>query len=309
MRPFVLDDPSPTNLPTGAAPPVSLAAVDAVVHWKIDPQRLVDYATRAERPDQRLRQLASAVLTREMLQHDADAAIGVERPQIARRIESRLREVIAAEGLGIEIVWVGLANVHPPQNVAEDFNAVAAAQQFAQNMREQGLQEQTRILTEAAGSVIAAEQIVREHQKLEQLRQEYLRTRGQAQAGEATEAQVQEAETALSAQQTELERLVQSAGGIAGNELVQARRDRWRQENQAIAQSVLDPVEFSAFQQAPRYYAFRRYLQILAQTMPDKRKFMLLTDDKSPDIQLNLEETIDALSALQIAPRSGPQRD
>jgi hypothetical protein len=43
--------------------------------------------------------------------------------------------------------------------------------------------------------------------------------------------------------------------------------------------------------------------------MPDKRKFMLLTDDKSPDIQLNLEETIDALSALQIAPRSGPQRD
>ena len=54
---------------------------------------------------------------------------------------------------------------------------------------------------------------------------------------------------------------------------------------------------------------FRRYLEILAQAMPDKRKFVLMTDDKSPDVQLNLEETIDALTNLQIAPRAGQGRE
>ena len=295
--------------PVTSAPPVSLAAVDAVIHWKVDPDKLVSFATRAERPDQRLRHLASAIVTREMLQHEVDQIIGLQRAQLAKTIEQRLREEVEKEQMGIEIVWVGLANAHPPREVAEAFNAVAAAVQGAQNQRELGQQEQTRILTEAAGSVAAAQQIVREHAKLEELRLRYQQIRSALQAGQATEAQLQEAQIALATQQASLERLVQQAGGIAGRELMRARQERWVRENGALAQAVLNPVEYAAYLQAPRYYSFRSYLEVLAQTMPDKRKFMLLTDDASPDIQLNLEETIDALSTLQMGERTGQDRE
>ena len=308
MRPYDMSGQSRMTLPVSSAPPVSLAAVIAVVRWKIDPQDLRSYAARAQRPDQRLRHLASAVLTRVMLQHDIDTAIGVGRPAIAKVIEDRLRGAVADEKLGVEIVWVGLANVHPPQNVAEDFNSRAAAIQQALNVREQGLQQQTNILTEAAGSVTAAQRIVREHQKLEELRQRYQQLRS-GPGGLEAEAQIQEAQAAFAAQQTELERLVQQAGGTAGSALMKARQERWERENGAIAQAALQPVEYAAYLRAPRYYSFRRYLEILAQAMPDKRKFMLLTDDKSPDIELDLKETIDALSGLQIAPRAGQGRE
>lgn len=293
----------------GAAPSVALAAVEVVVQWKIDETKLVKFATRSDRPAQRLRQLASAALTREMLRYDIDTAIGVGRPQIARAIEQRLREAVAADDLGIQVVSVGVANVHPPQGVAEEFNSTAAFAQRGKQLLETGLQQQMAILTSAAGSVEAAEKIVAEHQRLEQLRMEYQQLRRQRDAGGASDEQVQEALSLLNTQQAELERLIQRAGGQAGGRLLEARRERWEEENGAIAQAALQPVEYAAYQQAPRYYAFRRYLEILAQAMPDKRKFMLLTDDKNPEITLNFEEAITALSNLTIPPRAGEGRE
>lgn len=293
----------------GAAPPVALAAVEVVVQWKIDEQRLVKFATRAERPDQRLRQLANAAVTRQMLRYDIDAVIGVERPRIAGAIEQALRQAVQDEDLGIQIVSVGVASAHPPQNVAEDFNNTAAMTQHGKQLKEQGLQQQMRILTASAGSVAAAQQIIAEHQRFEALRAEYQQLRRVRDAGQATEQQAQDALSALNTQQAELERLIQQAGGQAGRALLAARGQRWGEENRAVAQAALQPVEYAAYQQAPRYYAFRRYLEILAQAMPDKRKFMLLTDDKNPEIQLDFTEAITALSNLTIPPRAGEGRE
>jgi regulator of protease activity HflC (stomatin/prohibitin superfamily) len=280
---------------TGKTPQVSLAAVDVFVQWKIDEAKLIDFATSAEFPEQRLRQLALAAVTREMLKYDIDAAIGVARAEIAQAIQEQLRQGVEAEKLGIQVMWVGLVSVHPPQEVAEQFNASAGAVQGAQMRIETGRQEETRVLTEAAGSVEAARNIVAEHEKLQQLRRDLAEQK-------ATVEQVQ-------AQQAHLELLIQRAGGAAARELLAARQRRWEAENNAVAAAALQPVEFAAYQQAPMYYVNRGYLEVLRRTMADKRKFLLMNDDKNPEIDLDFTEVIDALSTLQIQERSGEGRE
>lgn len=288
--------------PGAAIPPVSLVAVDMVVHWKIDSNALIDFAVSSEDPEQRLRHLASGALTRELLRHPVDDAIGLGRPAIAAAVEEALREKVKQDRLGIEIVWVGIANVHPPQNVAEEFNSTAAAVQMARQARERGLHDQTAILTAVAGSDVAARRILQEHQKLEQLRQQHQQLRQAQQSGGATQEQLQEVEAQLVSQQAELERMIQRAGGTAGTELLQARRTRWAEENQAMATAALQPGEYAAFLRAPRYYSFRRYLEVIAQAMPERRKYVLLTDDESPQIELDLKEAIDAFSSAMRVP-------
>ena len=285
------------------APSVGLAAADVLVQWKINPEQLIQYATSAANPEQRLRQLANAAVTRELLKHDIDAVIGVQRPTIGRAIETRLKEAVERERLGIQILWVGLVSVHPPQAVAEEFNLAAAAVQAGLQVVEQGRQEQTRLLTEAAGSVAAAQRIVAEHRRLESLRQQLQRMRQQTQPAAPPE-QVEELEAQVVAQQAELERLIQQAGGAAARQLLSARQQRWEAENGALAEAAVQPVEYEAYRQAPRYYWHRRYLEILGQTMADKRKYMLLNDDANPLIDLDLRATIDAFTGLTV-----PQRD
>jgi regulator of protease activity HflC (stomatin/prohibitin superfamily) len=281
--------------PSISAPSIALAAADVFIQWKIDESRLLDFATSAEQPEQRLRQLALAAVTREMLKYDIDAAIGVARPQISRAIHERLLADVEREKLGIEVLWVGLVSVHPPQDVAEQFNASAGAVQGAQLAIEKGREDEMRLLTAAAGSVEAARTIVAEHEKLQQLRRAVA-------SGQASQEQ-------LEAQQAHLELLIQRAGGAAARELLEARQRRWQAENSAVASAALQPVEFASFQQAPRYYWYRRYLEVLADSMADKRKFLLMNDDENPLIDLDFTEVIDALEQLQIQERAGQDRE
>jgi regulator of protease activity HflC (stomatin/prohibitin superfamily) len=285
----------PSGYTGGRTPSVSVAAVEVFIQWKIDEDTLADYATSSENPDQRLRQLANAAVTREMLKHTIDEAMGVARPAIAEAIAQRLGAAVQSERLGIQVVWVSLVNVHPPQEVAEDFNLSAASVQAGQRSIQEGMEAETQILTEAAGSVENARTIVAEHERLQELRRELG-------AGQATAEQVQ-------AQQAELERLVQQAGGAAARELLAARQRRWELENTAVASAALAPVEYAAYQQAPRYYTQRSFLEVLRETLADKRKFLLMSNDKSPQIDLDLKESIDALSNLELGERAGSGRE
>ena len=99
------------------------------MQWKIDPARLIDYATSSAQPELRLRQIADRQVARAMLNYDIDSAIGPARVRIAKAIEDGVREAAARERLGVDVVWVGLAGVYPPQQVADDFNLGAASQQ------------------------------------------------------------------------------------------------------------------------------------------------------------------------------------
>ncbi len=90
---------------------------------------------------------------------------------------------------------------------------------------------------------------------------------------------------------------------------MEARQRRWQAENSAVASAALQPVEFASFQQAPRYYWYRRYLEVLADSMADKRKFLLMNDDENPLIDLDFTEVIDALEQLQIQERAGQDRE
>ena len=290
----------PTTVPAGGqdlpaavanAPAVGLAAAEVFVQWKIDAAKLVDYATSSASPELRLRQIADTELARQMLRYDIDTAIGPARVRIAAAIEEQLRAVAARERLGVDVVWVGLAGVHPPQAVAESFNLSAAAVQLQGQSVEEGQRAQVETLTAAAGSVAEAERIVAESAAIDQLR-----------AGDAPRETVDE-------RQARLERLVQQAGGAAAQQLVAARAARWQAQNDALGRSLLVPADYAAYRQAPAYYKQRRYLRIVADSMRDKPKTVVAAGTTQLDVTFDFRQVIDALSGVGVDSRAGQPGD
>ena len=263
----------------GRAPAVALAAAELLVQFKIDEANLFDYATSSVRPDYRLRHMADAALQREMLAYDIDAAIGPARLTIAEAVATRLRDAVAQERLGIEILWVGLAGVHPPQAAAESFNSTAASEQLRRQQVQQGLRDQAQALVRAAGSVEAARRIVAEYDALERLRRD----------GDEADVERQEAR---------LERLVQEAGGAAALELLRAREQRWRTQNEALGRSLIVPADFEASRGAPEYYMRRRYFEALAQALADKPKTVLGAGVEQLDTTFDQRQTFGIDQAL-----------
>ena len=270
------------------APPVSLAAAEVFVQWKIDPAKLVAYATSSDRPEYRLRQMADAQTARELLKYDIDTAIGPARVKIAADIERNLRAAADRENLGVEVVWVGLAGVHPPQAAAEDFNLSAASVQRGQQSIEEGRQAQVQTLTAAAGSVPAAEQIIAEYDKLEALRRDNPK-----------------GSPAVEDQQARLQRLVQQAGGNAAQQLLVARALRWREQNQALGRAALVPADYAAYLQAPEYYRQRRYLRIIADALADKGKTVITADNQQLDVTFDYRSTLGLLDGVNVGGQGG----
>ena len=279
---------TPVDAAGRAAPTVGLAAAEVFVQWKIDPDKLLDYAASSVRPDYRLRQMADAQVGRELLKYDIDTAIGPARVKIAADIEQKLRAAATRENLGVDVLWVGLAGVHPPREVAENFNLTAASQQQKQQAIEQGLRAQVETLTAAAGSVAAAERILAENNRLETLR----RDRG-------------EDAPAADDQQAKLERLVQQAGGNAAAQLLVARRNRWQEQNQALGRSVLVPADYAAYLEAPAYYRQRRYLRIIADALADKDKTVITAGVEQLDVTFDNRQTISPLGGVSVGGANG----
>ena len=100
-----------------------------VIHYKIDPDRLVDFTQISENPHRLLRRIAWNEVVQYAASNYVDDLLGDAR----REAGKQLREAIARRAdeakLGLEVVFVGVTNVHPSKEVAESFRKVVNAQQ------------------------------------------------------------------------------------------------------------------------------------------------------------------------------------
>ena len=120
-------DAATTNLAGGAVAsvPVNLVVINMPVEFRIT--NLFAYAYEHAEPQKAMEQLATAALTQELASRDLLGLLGSERAEVAGALKARMQQAADRQRLGVEIVFVGLAGVHPPLGVAEAFESVVGA--------------------------------------------------------------------------------------------------------------------------------------------------------------------------------------
>ncbi len=145
---------------TGQAWPVNLVRMDVVVQYRIAPPggsaassgaRLIDFVTTSVQPHEALRDLAWEEVVRFNAAHDIFALLGDKYGAAGAEIRARLARRVADLGLGLEIVYIGVQNVHPETTVAQEFRKVVGAEQEKLAAIREAQVKEDQILSAAAG--------------------------------------------------------------------------------------------------------------------------------------------------------------
>jgi HflK protein len=122
----------------------SLLTINVPIFYRIsDPVRYLETTTDAE---QALRALAERKLIQVAGSRGSFQIMTEERAEIAQKLKESLQQEMDRLGLGLEILFVGLKDVHPPVDVAPAYQAVVSAQEQKEQMIDRARALRARIL-------------------------------------------------------------------------------------------------------------------------------------------------------------------
>lgn len=215
-----------------------------------------------------IRQIATRVVNRHLAAMTIEEVLGPERS----RLSDDLRRLIQAEldgwRSGIEVVFVGVAGIHPPPDVAPSFEAVLQAQEMSESAVQDAYRQATERLAQAAGSAARARAIAEEIDKLDRL----------------AASSPEKAPQALRVEQAVLE-----AGGEASKLILTARAARWTAQNRQLATSLRHESRLLPYLAAPRYYQAREYLATLRRAVRG-RQLIIVPDDVQVRTSIDLKQ-------------------
>jgi regulator of protease activity HflC (stomatin/prohibitin superfamily) len=203
--------------------------------------------------------------------HDIDTLLGQGRLAIGSALRQQIQASTDAAGLGVEIVFVGVSGIHPPQQqeVALAFQEQIGAVQEKQGLIEEALKESIQTLAKVAGSREKAREIDAAIERLRQLKEqvEALPADGRQREAKAREVVEQEAR---------VEQLIAGARGEAAQQLYAARGYRWQKAVNERAKADRFRAELMAYEAAPRYYPMKRYLDAVAEGLGQGQRKIIL---------------------------------
>lgn len=107
--------------------PVHLIRMAVVVQYRIRPDKLYLFSQAMRDPHRAMRDIAWEEVVRFNASSTADFLMGEELSQIGRKLRQRITARVAE--LGLDVVYVGVTNVHPEKTVAEAYRDVIGAEQ------------------------------------------------------------------------------------------------------------------------------------------------------------------------------------
>ncbi len=110
-----------------AAPPANLVTASVPVQYQI--KDIAAWARNHSNPAELLERIATREVVRHLVSVDFFEFMSVGRQKSAETLRANIQKSADAEALGVDILFVGLQDVHPPVSVAEAFEAVIGAQQ------------------------------------------------------------------------------------------------------------------------------------------------------------------------------------
>ena len=256
---------------------LSLVAAEVPMHYVIRNVKLFDqFAAPGQREDVLL-QVGRRVVTQYLGELAIDEVLATSRTTMPEALKSRLEAAYAdfndGEGAGIEILFVGVNGVHPPTRVAPSFERVISARQNRESLVEEARKSQIAQLADIAGSVELAEEISGKLVALDDLRRE---------SGSDSTAYI-EAEL-------EVQRLLERAGGEAGELILSASANRWvRHMSERGLASMLQGQQ-QAYLAAPELYRSNMYFEALLEAMRESRVYLTPGELESLKVRLELQD-------------------
>ncbi|HUS72839.1 MAG TPA: SPFH domain-containing protein [Sedimentisphaerales bacterium] len=152
---------------TAGAVPVSLLIAAVPVQYRV--KDLYSFIYKHDEPERLLESICYRELTRfaagQVGSKDEGAAgvqetlLGAGRAEAKRILTTRIQQAVDEAVLGVEIVFLGLQGIHPPPDVAADYQQVIGAVQKKQALILDAQAERNKTLTTLVGSVQDANEL------------------------------------------------------------------------------------------------------------------------------------------------------
>ncbi|MBU0640550.1 MAG: hypothetical protein KKB50_16935 [Planctomycetes bacterium] len=114
---------------SGRAAPMHIFRMHAAIQYRILPKKLAAFTNRFSDAHRALRDIAWEEQVRFNAATYADRLLGEQREAVGRILQERISKRVREQDLGLEVVYVGLQNLHPERTVSEAFRRVVTAEQ------------------------------------------------------------------------------------------------------------------------------------------------------------------------------------
>lgn len=222
--------------------------------------------------------VASGIIIRHVATRSLSEMLGPERAEIAAEVKRLVQAEFDRLESGAEVIFVGLAGVHPEQSVAPAFEAVVRKDQARETELEKSRAYSIRTLASVAGEVGRARAILAELDRLDALK-----------ASGAPEPARAEQERVI------LDKIVE-AGGEAASLISRAKAYRWERHMKERARVVRSRGQIASYRAAPLVYRMTQFTEAL-RSMAEGRR-VIITAFPDLRIDLNKEETEPNISGL-----------
>lgn len=272
-----------------------MVGADIDVKYRISDLRAylgVDNPARSvQSPTELLDVVAEQQVARFFATRDIDTLLTTGRQEAGEMLRDAIQDELDGYNVGIDVVFVSVSGIHPPQEVAASFHERINALQEAQTEIEKAKGEASVRLTGVAGSREKALEIAEQITRRQELKNQLTQLTAQPNADPAA---IEAMEEELRALQATIQLLLLDAGGEAGQRILEARAFRWTVALEAQSRALRREAELDAFQLAPRYYPMSRYYETLVATMSDRPKTVLglPADAPAPNVVLDLQDSV-----------------
>ena len=262
--------------------PVSLVIAAVPVQYRIkdlysfvynhqDPEKLLESISYRELT----KYAASAKIEVEQESEAEQSLIGMGRALAGQTLSKRIQAAADDAKLGVEIVFVGLQGVHPPVEVAADYQKVIGAFQIKQKVILDAQAERSKTLGTLVGSIRRAEELYDLALKYQQAEE----------SGSSAE---------IDSLGKQLDKAFEEARGDIFKMLREAQSYAFTKETLAEATSLQFAGQRKAFDAAPKIYVHEQKLAVLEEALDKIRKYVVVTDQN--DTQVTVVDLQDKLT-------------
>ena len=255
-----------------SAVPVSLVMAAVPVQYKV--KDLYSFIYNHNEPDKRLEAICYRELTKFAggakieVDNEADlehSLLGAGRSEAKNTLMREIQQAADEAGLGVEIVFLGLQGIHPPPEVASNYQEVVSAVQKKQALILEAQSEKNKSLSTLVGSLEAADKLYSLAAKYEQAED--------VNNPEDIEKLGNELDTALEQAKGDIYKTIKESQGYAFEKTTLA---------QAFGERFTDQLK--AYRSAEKIYQRQLRLAVMEEAMKNIRKYVVVTDQN--DIQV-----------------------
>ena len=255
-----------------SAVPVSLVMAAVPVQYKV--RDLYSFIYNHNEPEKRLEAICYRELTKfaasAMVEVDDEAdleqsLLGAGRSEAKNILTRQIQSAADEAGLGVEIVFLGLQGIHPPPEVATDYQEVVGAVQRKQALIFEAQAQRNKTLSALVGSVEAADKLYGLAAKYEQAEDvnnpEYIEKLGN------------ELDTALEQSKGDIYRTLKESQSYA-----------FEKETLAKAAGERFSDQLTAYRAAEEIYKCMLRLTVLEDTLQNIRKYVVVADQNDTQV-------------------------